>query len=214
MAARLLRWTMLVGLFVGVGWAIRLPRFWMFGAILVGAAAYLSLAADPTLFDERVRPGGPTIDRGALRAIRLCAMAEIVMAICDIGRFHWSDTVPAQLRVPSMFVFAASTGLATRAIVANRFFSVAVRVQTDRGHQVVTGGPYAIVRHPGYLGMIVAAPASALALGSWWALVPALAYSGLIARRAAMEDRFLQHALDGYAEYADRVRFRLIPGIW
>jgi protein-S-isoprenylcysteine O-methyltransferase Ste14 len=122
--------------------------------------------------------------------------------------------VPPQLRASAMFVFGAATALAARAIVTNRFFSVAVRVQNDRGHRVVTGGPYAIVRHPGYLGMIVAAPASALALGSWWALVPALAYSGLIARRAAVEDRFLQSSLDGYAEYADRVRFRLIPRVW
>jgi protein-S-isoprenylcysteine O-methyltransferase Ste14 len=214
MAAQLRRWTILIALFVGVGIAVDLPRFWVFGAIVLAAAAYLSAEADPTLFDERARPGGPTIDRGALVAIRVCAMTAIVVAISDIGRFHWSDTVPPQVREPSMFVFAAATALAARAIVTNRFFSVAVRVQADRGHQVVSGGPYAIVRHPGYLGMIVAAPSSALALGSWWALLPAVGYSGLIARRAAMEDRFLQTSLDGYAQYADRVRFRLIPGIW
>ena len=69
-----------------------------FIAILVAAAVYLSLAADPTLFEERIRPGGPTIDRQALRAIRLCAMAQFVIAICDIGRFHWSDTVPPSIR--------------------------------------------------------------------------------------------------------------------
>ena len=83
-----------------------------------------------------------------------------------------------------MFVFAASIALAARAMASNRFFSVAVRVQTDRGHRVVSEGPYALIRHPGYLAMSVAAPASALALGSWWALAPALAYSALIVRRA------------------------------
>jgi len=214
MASRLLRWLMLLGLFVGIGWPLGLARFWVFGAILIAAAVYLSLAADPTLFEERIRPGGPTVDRQALRAIRLCAMVQFVIAICDIGRFHWSDTVPPSIRVPSMVVFAASTALAARAIVANRFFSVAVRVQTDRGHHVVSGGPYRVVRHPGYLGMIVAAPASVLALGSWWALAPALLYSWLIARRARLEDRYLREHLDGYIDYADRVRFRLIPGIW
>ena len=214
MAPRLLRWLALLGLFLAVGWSLGLVRFWVFGSILVAAAIYLFLAADPTLFEERIRPGGPTIDRQALRAIRLCAMAQFVIAICDIGRFHWSDTVPPSIRGPSMFVFAASTALAARAIAANRFFSVAVRVQSDRGHQVVSGGPYRIIRHPGYLGMIVAAPASVLALGSWWALVPALSYSSLIARRVGLEDRYLREHLEGYTDYADRVRFRLIPGVW
>src|SRR5439155_19853535 len=209
-----LRCVGIMSLFVAVGWSLGLIRFWVFGAILVAAAVYLFLAADPTLFEERIHPGGPTIDRQALRAIRLCAMAQFVIAICDIGRFHWSDTVPPSIRVPSMVVFAASTALAARAIAANRFFSVAVRVQTDRGHHVVSGGPYRVVRHPGYLGMIVSVPASVLALGSWWALAPALLYSWLIARRARLEDRYLREHLDGYIDYADRVRFRLIPGIW
>jgi protein-S-isoprenylcysteine O-methyltransferase Ste14 len=109
---------------------------------------------------------------------------------------------------------ADPTLLQERVRPANRFFSIAVRVQTDRGHQVVSAGPYGVVRHPGYLGMIVAAPAAALALGSWLALVPALGYSALIARRAVLEDRYLCDQLDGYAAYADRVRFRLIPGVW
>lgn len=99
-------------------------------------------------------------------------------------------------------------------MVVNRFFSTAIRIQTDRAHQVVSRGPYAVVRHPGYLGMIVAAPASVLALGSWWALAPALAYSALVARRVATEDHFLHERLDGYPAYATRVRYRLIPGVW
>jgi protein-S-isoprenylcysteine O-methyltransferase Ste14 len=203
-----------VTVFVFIGRSVGLLRFWVFGAIWLAAAVYLTLAADPTLYEERRRPGGPTIDRRALLAIRLCAAAMFVVAIADIGRFHWSDTVAPSIRVPAMFAFAAATALAVRAIVTNRFFSVAVRVQSDRGHHVVTTGPYAIIRHPGYLGMIVAAPASALALGSWLALAPALAYSGLIARRAVIEDCYLREHLSGYSQYADRVRFRLIPGVW
>jgi len=214
MPSRLVRWVTLLGLYITLGLLIGLARFWVFGAILIGAAVYLTLAADPTLLQERVRPGGPTIDRGALRAIRICAIALFAVAIGDVAVFHWSDTVPASTRAPAMLVFAAATLLSVRAVVANRFFSVAVRVQTDRGHHVVSGGPYGMIRHPGYLGMIVAAPAAVLALGSWLALVPALGYSALIARRAVREDRYLREHLDGYAEYADRVRFRLIPGVW
>jgi protein-S-isoprenylcysteine O-methyltransferase Ste14 len=99
-------------------------------------------------------------------------------------------------------------------MAANRFFSPVVRVQSERGHRVIDVGPYARMRHPGYLGMAVFAPMAALALGSWWALVPAGLYTTLILRRAAVEDRFLHGHLPGYAEYAARVRFRILPGIW
>jgi protein-S-isoprenylcysteine O-methyltransferase Ste14 len=99
-------------------------------------------------------------------------------------------------------------------MITNRFFSIAVRIQTDRGHRLVSSGPYRSVRHPGYLGMSVAGPASVLALGSWLALVPALLYALLIVRRAALEDRYLRTELDGYAAFAARVRYRLIPGVW
>ena len=99
-------------------------------------------------------------------------------------------------------------------MITNRYFSIAVRIQTDRGHRLVSSGPYRIVRHPGYLGMLFACPASVLALGSWLALVPALLYAVLIVRRAAIEDRYLQAELDGYAQFASRVRYRLIPGVW
>jgi protein-S-isoprenylcysteine O-methyltransferase Ste14 len=214
MASRAPRWVVLVAVYIGLGTLIGLGRFWVFGAILVAAAVYLTVAADPTLADERRHPGGPTVDRLSLRAIRLSAAALFIVAFTDIGLLHWSDTVPGATRAPAMIVFAVATMLAVRAIVTNRFFSIAVRVQTDRGHHVISDGPYRVIRHPGYLGMIVAAPSAALALGSWWALVPALAYSALIARRAALEDRYLREHLEGYAGYADRVRFRLVPGVW
>ncbi len=214
MAWWLLRWFVVVGLLVAVGRTVGLPRFWVYAAIWSVCALYGSIAADSTLFKERLRPAGPSLDPLTLRALRLIAVAQLIVALCDITAFHWSDTVPETLRIIAMVVFAASMGLAMRALVVNRFFSSAVRVQHDRGHYVVSSGPYARIRHPGYLGMLIAAPASALALGSWLALVPALAYSVLIVRRVRIEDRFLHEHLDGYADYAARVRHRLIPGIW
>lgn len=96
----------------------------------------------------------------------------------------------------------------------NRFFSAVVRIQDDRGHRVVDSGPYAVVRHPGYAGMIVGIPASGLALGSWVGCAIALGYSALILRRVSFEDRFLQRNLAGYTDYAARVRSRVIPGVW
>ena len=214
MWTRLLWWLALATVFVSVARGVDLPRFWVFTAIWCGFVLYASLAADPTLFKERLKPAAPTVDRGALRAIRVLALASIVIAVLDIDRYHWSDTVAPAVRVPAMVVFAMSMALAVRAMVVNRFFSTAVRLQTDRGHRVVSDGPYRIIRHPGYLGMAVAAPAATLALGSWWALLPALAYAFLIIGRARMEDAYLQAYLDGYREYAERVRFRLVPGLW
>jgi protein-S-isoprenylcysteine O-methyltransferase Ste14 len=89
-----------------------------------------------------------------------------------------------------------------------------VRIQEDRGHQVVTGGPYRYVRHPMYVGIILLFPCMALFLGSWWAWVPAMLIAMLMVIRAALEDRTLQAELPGYAEYARQVRYRLLPGVW
>ena len=100
------------------------------------------------------------------------------------------------------------------AMMTNRFFSAVIRIQTDRGHRVIDQGPYAIIRHPGYLGMLVLSPMAALALGSWWALLPAGLYWVLIVRRISAEDRFLHENLAGYPQYARRVPHRVLPGIW
>jgi len=92
--------------------------------------------------------------------------------------------------------------------------SPALRIQTERGHSVITSGPYQIVRHPGYFAMLVAVPASALAVGSWLALLPAFAFSAVIVRRTTLEDRYLRQVFPGYLGYADSVRYRLLPGVW
>jgi hypothetical protein len=92
--------------------------------------------------------------------------------------------------------------------------SPGLRIQTERGRSVITSGPYQIVRHPGYFAMLVAVPASALAVGSWLALLPAFAFSAVIVRRTALEDRYLRQVVPGYLSYAESVRYRLLPGIW
>jgi hypothetical protein len=148
MRARLLWWLALATVFVSVARGVDLPRFWVFTAIWCGFALYASLAADPTLLKERLKPAAPTVDRGALRAIRVLALASIATAVLDIDRYHWSDTVVPAIRMPAMVVFATSMALAVRAMVVNKFFSTAVRLQTDRGHRVVSAGPYRIIRHP------------------------------------------------------------------
>ena len=123
--------------------------------------------------------------------------------------------VPDGVRVLGLVGMAISVGLIFRAMMANRFFSAVVRIQKDRGHHVIDQGPYGVVRHPGYAGMIPSMPFSGLALGSWLsALRSASAYSLLMLRRVLFEDAYLRAHLAGYAEYAARVRYRLIPGVW
>ena len=96
----------------------------------------------------------------------------------------------------------------------NRFFEPTVRIQTDRGHRVIDTGPYAIVRHPGYLAAWFFFLGIPLSLGSLWAIIPAIFSCVILVVRTILEDRTLQNELPGYKEYAKRVRYRLLPGIW
>jgi len=99
-------------------------------------------------------------------------------------------------------------------MAVNEHFELLVRIQTDRGHRVVSSGPYRIVRHPGYLAAIVGGSMTPLILGSLWAFAPVLACALLFTGRTALEDRTLREELDGYREYTRRTRHRLLPGIW
>ena len=118
------------------------------------------------------------------------------------------------VKILSLVLMLAGCALSTYALVENRFFSGVVRLQTDRGHQPVTGGPYGWVRHPGYAGGLLTYWATPLLLDSGWAFLPAAALTLVLIVRARLEDRFLQDQLPGYADYARRVRYRLIPGLW
>ena len=125
-----------------------------------------------------------------------------------------SDLGTAGLRAVALAMMAVTLGMFFRSMHENRFFSSVVRVQNERGHRVVDSGPYSIVRHPGYAGLIWAIPFSGLALGSWLAAALGLIMSGLILRRVLFEDAFLTKNLEGYVAYSGRVRHRLIPGVW
>ena len=114
----------------------------------------------------------------------------------------------------SLVVLLFGYFVASYALVENRFFSGVVRIQTDRGHHVVAGGPYRWVRHPGYAGAIAANLATPIFLDSPWALVPALLVSAVLAVRTRLEDATLQRLLEGYSAYAHQVRYRLLPGVW
>ena len=129
-------------------------------------------------------------------------------------RFEWSPNLPLMLQITAFVITALGYSLGTWATLVNRFFSAVVRIQRDREHTVVTSGPYRLIRHPGYAGALVTSLAIPLLLGSLWALIPAALVVCLLILRTALEDRTLQEKLDGYREYAGRVRYRLLPGVW
>lgn len=200
--------------FYVVAGRVDLPMLNAYVGVLAATFLVASLFVDPDLMRERMRRGQTGADQGRLAVIRLIFGAFVLIALLDIGRFHWSDSVPRALQVTALLVAAFGMAWTFWAVAANRFFVPVIRIQSERGHRVVSDGPYALVRHPGYLGNVIAAPVTALALGSWWALVPALAIALLFVVRTAHEDRFLRENLDGYADYAARVRWRLVPGLW
>ena len=202
-----------VALFAAAG-TVEIPGFWLyvaiFAAVFVASFAFL----DPGLLRERMRPGGKR-PPPALQLFALVLVLHWIVAGLDRGRFHWSDDVPAWLQAAGLIALAAGYGLVFWAMLVNRFFSSVVRIQSDRGQYVVTTGPYRWIRHPGYLAGIVIFVASGIALGSWLATAMLIVLSlPFVLYRAITEDRVLQAELPGYRDYAARVRWRVLPGIW
>jgi protein-S-isoprenylcysteine O-methyltransferase Ste14 len=184
--------------------------------IVVHTAAMMTigLTIDPDLRRERVRPGPGGKDRWFRLLALPPILGHLVVAGLDVGRFGWSGPLPVSLHAAGLAGYVAGLGLAVWAVTTNRYFSPVVRIQAERGHRLVTRGPYRFVRHPGYVGALTAMVCGGVALGSWWSLLPLVPIAWLYLRRTAMEDRMLRGELDGYAGYAERVRYRLVPGLW
>ena len=128
-----------------------------------------------------------------------------------VHRFGWGADVPLWAQLVALGVYVVCYVIGSWALVANRFFSSVVRIQTDRGHTVVSSGPYAIVRHPGYSSAAISYLALPILLGAYWAIIPALVTIALLVVRTTLEDRTLRAELLGYEEYTQKTRYRLIP---
>jgi protein-S-isoprenylcysteine O-methyltransferase Ste14 len=152
-------------------------------------------------------------DRVLFSLINVLFLAMFAVAALDDGRFHWS-LVPLWLTAVGYLLLLMGTAGNVWVLTVNKFAEKSVRIQTDRGHKVVDTGPYAIVRHPFYVTALVLCGGIPLALGSFWALVPAAFAALVLVVRTAWEDRTLHNELDGYKEYARRIRYRLVPGVW
>jgi len=202
-------------LFVSSG---RLNWVWAWAYLGVGVAilAVNLLVMPPELIAERGRTDKKDIkawDRVLTTLNILPSLGVPIVAGLD-ERFRWPPQLALTLHLVGLAFIALGQGLFTWGMVSNKFFSTMVRIQMDRDHTVADGGPYRVVRHPGYVGYIVSAFATSVALGSLWALIPAGLTMCILIIRTALEDRTLHEELPGYAEYAQRVRYRLLPGIW
>jgi protein-S-isoprenylcysteine O-methyltransferase Ste14 len=147
----------------------------------------------------------------------LMALSVVFPMVIVAGLDHrrgWSPIFPLWLIVLGFILISLGYAFAAWALIENRFFSSVMRIQLDRGHVVCDSGPYRIVRHPGYAGNLLALPGMVLALSSMWTLVPATVALIITVIRTALEDQALQDELPGYRDYARRVRYRLIPGIY
>jgi protein-S-isoprenylcysteine O-methyltransferase Ste14 len=220
MIVRTFVWLALTGalLFVSAG-TVRWPGAW----VLLGELGILGFASgiiianrDPALLRERmgspVQRGQKAWDRVLMSVFFFLWMSQYVAAGLDVR--YQASHVPLALKVAGALGIAAGFYIAHVVLLTNTFAAPVVKIQSERKHHVVSTGPYAFVRHPMYAGAIPIMVGTPLLLGSWYALLWALAMIVLLAVRAVLEEKTLASELEGYAAYAARVRYRLVPGLW
>jgi protein-S-isoprenylcysteine O-methyltransferase Ste14 len=176
----------------------------------------LSFRSQKELIKERRNPGPGVKEWDHLIIIlyQILLYAQIIVSVLDSGRFKWTPPLPGWIYILSGLLFLSFSLLALWAKQVNNFFSSKVRIQKERNHRVISSGPYRLIRHPGYTGIIFLFFNLAIIMGSLWALIPAGLIAILFVVRTGLEDRVLREELPGYSDYAGRVRYRLIPGIW
>jgi len=191
-----------------------LPMFWAYLGVWAVSILVGVLVVDPTLIQERIRPGPGGKDYATAILCTPLWLGQYVVAALDVGRYHWSDAVSPAVQLFALLAMTAGMAVVVWAEAVNRFFSPVIRIQTERGHHVITTGPYRYLRHPGYAACPFLFIGGGLVLGSWLAALIGLIMVLPILRRTAEEDRILREQLDGYAAYAQEVRYRLFPGVW
>ena len=198
------------GLDWGMGWAV--VALW---AAWSAAMAWIVIRRNPGLLMERLGPkkGSQKWDAVIQPALSLLQAGRCIVGGLD-HRYAWSSGIAPTTQVAFLIVGGLGLALFVWAVASNQFFSQIVRIQDERGQSVAQGGPYRLIRHPGYAGSILMEIGSALTLGSWWALIPSGLLAVLMVVRTVLEERTLRAGLPGYTEYAQKVRYRLVPGIW
>ena len=220
--------TALVGLAVaavvvlaGLVFVLAFRLDWTVGWIYVGifAATWaINLAClmrwNPELIRRRARLGKETKTWDKVWLVLFTVVLIAIYVVAGLEARDGASSAPGAAWLLGLAIFVPGWALAIWSMAVNPFFEKTVRIQTDHGHRAIDTGPYAYVRHPGYVGFAGWMLSTPLLLSSAWAVVPALLAVIALVIRTSLEDRTLQAELPGYAEYAARVRFRLIPGVW
>jgi protein-S-isoprenylcysteine O-methyltransferase Ste14 len=206
---------MAAAFFIAAG-RLDVPRAWFFYGIsfihlLCNFLIFWKLAPDIIRERSELKPGMKSWDIIFAVGYMVFVLAIHAVAGLDIGRYGWSY-LDAGFGVLGIVLYAIGAAIIAWAMVVNKFFETTVTVV--KGHRVMAGGPYAFVRHPGYAGMILMYSSTSLILGSAVSLIPAAILAVLFVARTYMEDKMLQKELKGYKQYAEKVRYRLVPGIW
>jgi protein-S-isoprenylcysteine O-methyltransferase Ste14 len=210
-------WMLILGVIMfgtaGFGWQRGWIFFLIFWIYTIVSTIYL-WRANPEIFVARskIHQGTKPLDNVFMVLLGVSLIAIFVVASLD-ARYAWSSVSNGVL-ILGYGLFTLGYAMSIWVFAVNRFAEPSVRIQSDRGHHVVSTGPYAIVRHPLYTASIILFVGISLAMGSYWALVPVAVGGAVLIARTLFEERILQNELSGYREYTSRVRFRLIPGIW
>jgi len=184
--------------------------------VVIGVYGLVVLPTHPELVEERRHPPADAKrwDRPCVAAVAVLGPAALIVLSGLDRRYGWSPDTPAWLQVAGLAIGLVGGMFTNYAVTTNPFFSAIVRIRRDRGHHVIEAGPYRFIRHQGYAGSIVYMLGTAASLGSRVAVAATVALSLVLVVRTALEDRTLQAELEGYAAYATRVRYRLLPGVW
>jgi protein-S-isoprenylcysteine O-methyltransferase Ste14 len=213
-------WIVAMGalLFVAAG-TLHWPAAWVFLAAMaiLGVSGGLWLArTDPALLAERMRPMMQDDQPAADKKFMLVFGAVALIWFIAIGldrRLH-ASAIPEALQALGLIILVLSSGFIMWVMRANSFAAPVIKLQTERGHRVISTGPYAWVRHPMYSGTVLFFVGTPLLLGSWWGVALSPSFIVLFAVRSGIEERALLAGLSGYTDYAARVRYRLLPGVW
>jgi protein-S-isoprenylcysteine O-methyltransferase Ste14 len=195
--------------------------WWQGWAFLLTFTAYVTILfwrlskLNPELVRERNQPAekAERWDQVVMGIYTVILVVLLGVTALDGGRYGWS-AIPLGIQMVGWILLIVAGAIVWHVMMTNAYLSSWARIQDDRGQMVIQDGMYQYIRHPMYLGIITAFIGIPLMLNSWWAMIPSIVIVGLFIYRTYREDRMLMDGLAGYAEYTEKVRYRLLPKIW